>query len=244
MNLLVRNEFMKLKRLKSVYLVLLFGFFPYIVNTMGLFFMDIEFDWEKYYMFVYNQYAVLLPTVIFIFSGFYFNIEFKNKTVLNWMAYPYNKFQLIISKILAIYFLLFGISFVNHIIHLTTLWLVFKNDILFSELLTLFLTSMIFTVLSLLIIPIAGLVAFMTKNIVVVMILGVASFFIMTVLLGADLSIIFPFSYIYRISIQTYISSMGYSEIGLQTGGAVILAAYVSISLLGLYLYSKKVRVF
>ncbi|KYG31260.1 ABC transporter permease [Priestia endophytica] len=242
MNLLVRNEFMKLKRLKSIYFVFVLSFFPYIVNTVGLFLKKTPYDATKYYMFVFNQYAFLLPAIVFIFSGFYFYIEYKNKTMLNWMSYPFKNFQLIFSKIVATFIVLFSISIVNHVFHLATLWIVFQNEQSFSDVLSMFLTSVLFTVLSLCVIPIAALLASITKNIMVVSIAGVLSFFVMTILLAGNVSILFPFSFIYRISMQTFDYEMGYSDFALQAGGSAIFAAYILAALIGLYVYSKKTR--
>ncbi|WP_424162258.1 ABC transporter permease [Bacillus amyloliquefaciens] len=242
MSLLVRNEFMKLKRLKSIYVIFFLSFLPFLINGIGLLTMNENTDWNKFYMFVFNQYSILFPTVIFIFSGFYFYLEFKNRTMLNWMSYPYHKFKLILSKLAAAFLFLFLISAVNHIIHLSTLFFFFREDVSASDLLRLIATSFTSTTLSLLTIPIAALIAFLSKNIVVVMITGVASFLIMTILLASDVSIVFPFSFIYRFSIQIFENDMGYSNSILLVWGLLIMGLYVLLSLSGLYVYSKKNR--
>ncbi|ASB52705.1 hypothetical protein S100072_01369 [Bacillus velezensis] len=223
MSLLVRNEFLKLKRLKSIYVIFFLSFLPFLINGIGLLTMNENTDWNKFYMFVFNQYSTLFPTIIFIFSGFYFYLEFKNRTMLNWMSYPYHKFKLILSKLAAAFLFLFLISAVNHIIHLSTLFFFFREDISASDLLRLIATSFTSTTLSLLTIPIAALIAFLSKNIVVVMITGVASFLIMTILLASDVSIAFPFSFIYRFSIQIFESDMGYSNSILLVWGLLIM---------------------
>ncbi|WP_250193298.1 ABC transporter permease [Bacillus velezensis] len=75
MSLLVRNEFLKLKRLKSIYVIFFLSFLPFLINGIGLLAMNENTDWNKFYMFVFNQYSILFPTVIFIFSGFYLHME-------------------------------------------------------------------------------------------------------------------------------------------------------------------------
>lgn len=242
MNLLLRNEFLKLKRLKSIYVIFFLSFLPFLINGIGLLSSGSEQTWNRFYMFVFNQYSVLFPTVIFIFSGFYFYLEFKNKTLLNWMSYPYHKFKLILSKLIATFLFLFLISALNHIVHLSTLLFVFWDRITMNELFKLIATSFTSTTLSLLTIPIAALIAFMSRNIIVVMITGVAAFMIMTILLASDASIAFPFSFIYRFSIQLLESDMGYSSTLLTLSGIAILGAYVIASLTGLYIYSQKTR--
>ncbi|MEH7640029.1 ABC transporter permease, partial [Bacillus velezensis] len=150
--------------------------------------------------------------------------------------------KLILSKLAASFLFLFLISAVNHIIHLSTLFFFFREDVSASDLLRLIATSFTSTTLSLLTIPIAALIAFLSKNIVVVMITGVASFLIMTILLASDVSIVFPFSFIYRFSIQIFESDMGYSDSILLVWGLLIMGLYVLVSLSGLYVYSKKNR--
>jgi len=242
MNLLLRNEFMKLKRLKSLYVIFFLSFLPFLINGVGLLSMGGEQTWTRFYMFVFNQYSVLFPTVIFIFSGFYFYLEFKNKTVLNWMSYPYPRFKLIMSKLIAAFVVLFAISAINHIIHLGTLFAVYGGTMTTSEFWRLPLTSFTSTTLSLLTIPVAALIAFVSRNIIVVMVSGVGAFMVMTILLASNVSIVFPFSFIYRFSIQIIEQSMGYSSLLLSASGAIIMLAYVGISLAGLYVYSHKTR--
>lgn len=158
------------------------------------------------------------------------------------MSYPYHKFKLILSKLAAAFLFLFLISSINHVIHLTTLFFFFGEDVTANDLFKLVATSFTSTTLSLLTIPIAALIAFLSKNVVVVIITGVASFLVMTILLASDISIVFPFSFIYRFSIQIFESDMGYSNSIFSVWGLLILGLYVSVSLSGLYVYSKKNR--
>lgn len=243
MKLLIQNELMKMKRLKMVYVILILSFLPYLINTGGMLTMPGDMDPHKYYYFVFNQYAILFPTLVFIFAGFFFYTEFQNRTTLNWISYPYNNFSLVLSKILAAFLLLLGTSLVNHLVHLLTLGALFQGEIGVEELTGNFLTSLFFSFLTTLIIPIAGLLAFSTRNILSVVIAGIASIFVTTILLGADFGIIFPFSFIYRFSIQFFDGSMGYGSQSLVVGGCVILVGYIIISLFGLYKYSQNTRI-
>ncbi|WP_180275333.1 ABC transporter permease, partial [Bacillus velezensis] len=59
MSLLVRNEFLKLKRLKSIYVIFFLSFLPFLINGIGLLTMNENTDWNKFYMFVFNQYSIL-----------------------------------------------------------------------------------------------------------------------------------------------------------------------------------------
>ncbi|MFC0523597.1 ABC transporter permease [Pontibacillus salicampi] len=240
MKLLIRNELMKMKRLKMVYVILVLSFLPYFINTGGMMLMAGGMDAEKYYFFVFNQYAILFPTLVFIFAGFFFYTEFQNKTTLNWISYPYHNFSLLLSKVLACSILLMATSFLNHALHTLTIGSLF--DIGFGGLITRFLTSMLFSGLTILIVPLAALLAFSTRNILSVVIAGVASIFVTTILLGADFGIVFPFSFIYRFSIQYFDASMGYENQDLVLGGCAILAGYLLVSLFGLYRYSKMTR--
>ncbi|MGN9864414.1 ABC transporter permease [Bacillus swezeyi] len=242
MSLLVRNEWIKLKRMKSIYVIIFLSFLPLLINGIGLLTMDDEAGWHKFYMFVFNQYSILFPTVIFIFSGFYFYLEFKNKTMLNWMSYPYHKFKLVLAKLISAFLFLLMISIINHIIHLGILWMSFQDSVTVHEMGTLMATSFTSTALSLLAIPTAALIALISENVIVVMITGVASFLIMTMLLASDVSIVFPFSFIYRFSIQILEADMGYENGMLSVWGLVIMGGYVLLSLTGLYIYSQKSR--
>lgn len=244
MSKLISNELFKLKRLKSVYTIFILSFLPYVINTIGLLTMRDDTESDKYYFFVFNQYSILFPTILFIFIGFIFYTEFKNRTMLNWIAYPHHNFNLIASKMSATFILLFFISVMNHVIHLGTMWAVYPDTIQFADISALFLTSLLFSTLSLLIIPVAALLAMITKNVIGVMIAGVASIFITTILLGADFSIYFPFSYIYRSSIQFFDSDFAYTSLQLQTWGGIIFAAYVGLSIAGLYLYAQRPRLY
>lgn len=243
MSRLIKNELIKLKRLKMVYVILIVSFLPFLINTGGMLTMAGEMDADKYYFFVFNQYAILFPTLVFIFTGFFFYTEFQNRTTLNWFSYPFHNFSLTVSKMMAALLLLLGTSIVNHFIHLFTLWFLFKTEIGMMEITSMFFTSFTFSLLILLIIPVAALLAFITKNILSVVIAGVASIFVTTILLGADFSIIFPFSFAYRLSIQIYNSSMGYESTQLVLWGCAIFFIYIITSLLGLYKYSQKTRV-
>ncbi|ASA24866.1 ABC transporter permease [Paenibacillus donghaensis] len=244
MSILIRNELLKLKRLKSVYVIFILSFLPYAINTAGLLMTNKDITAGRYYFFVFNQYAILFPTIIFTFTGFFFYTEFKNRTMLNWISYPFHTFQLIFSKMISTFILLLFLSLLNHIVLLATQWMAFGKGITFNDVGSSLLTSTLFSTLCLLIIPVAAFLVLTTKSIIGVMIAGVASIFITTILLGADISIYFPFSYIYRLSIQFYDSSFGYSTQRVKMWGALILAAYVGLSTAGLYLYSKKSRVY
>ncbi|RAL22092.1 hypothetical protein DL897_14970 [Thermoflavimicrobium daqui] len=69
-----------------------------------------------------------------------------------------------------------------------------------------------------------------------------ASIFVTTILLGANVSIVFPLSFIYRFSIQFFDASMGYESQNLMLWGCIIFTGYILISLFGLYHYSQKAR--
>ncbi|MBT2289873.1 ABC transporter permease [Paenibacillus albidus] len=243
MNMLVKNELLKLKRLKSVYVIFILSFLPYGINTIGLLTTK-SIAVDRYYFFVFNQYAILFPTIIFIFTGFLFYAEFKNKTMLNWISYPFHTFKLILSKMMAIFILLLSLSVLNHLVLLATQWIIFGKNLTLPQMGSYLFASSLFSSLSLLIIPVAALLVITTKSIIGVMIAGLVSIFLTTMLLGADISIYFPFSYIYRLSIQFYDSTFVYSTQEIQLWGAVILAAYVAIATQGLYLYSRKSRVY
>lgn len=225
-----------------VYVILIISFVPYVINTGGMLFTG-DLDVNNYYFFVFNQYAILFPALVFIFSGFFFYHEFQNRTTLNWISYPFHHFRLIVSKMMAAFVLLWGTSIVNHLIHIFTLWFLFREEIGLVEMGSRFLTSTLFTMLTLLVIPIAALMTFVTKSILSVVVAGLASIFVTTVLLGADFSIVFPFSFIYRITIQFYDSAMGYEGTQLELWGSVILFLYIVSSLIGLYKYSQKTRI-
>ncbi|MFE4712825.1 ABC transporter permease [Paenibacillus sp. NPDC056722] len=244
MSMLVKNELLKLKRLKSVYIIFILSFLPYAINTIGLLTTNKDIPDDRYYFFVFNQYAILFPTIIFIFTGFLFYTEFKNKTMLNWVSYPFHTFKLILSKMISTFILLFLLSLLNHLVLLGTQWIVFGEGVSLYQSGSYLLASSMFSTLSLLIIPVAALLAITSKSIIGVMIAGLVSIFLTTMLLGADISIYFPFSYIYRLSIRFYDSTFVYSSEKLQLWGAVILAAYVAISTQGLYLYSRKSRIY
>ncbi|SFL77907.1 ABC transporter permease [Salibacterium qingdaonense] len=241
MSMLVKNECMKLKRQKMVYVILVISFIPYLINTGGMLATG-AMDPGNYYFFVFNQYAILFPALVFIFSGFFFYTEFQNGTTLNWISYPFHNFCLMFSKMAATFLLLLATSLINHLVHLFTLWMLFRTETGVMDVLSRFFTSILFTVLTLLVIPIAALLAFATRNILSVVVAGLGSIFITTVLLGADFSILFPFSFIYRATIQFYDAAMGYESAKLVFWGGFLLFTYISFSLIGLYKYSRKSR--
>ncbi|SFQ22931.1 ABC transporter permease [Salibacterium halotolerans] len=241
MSLLVKNECMKLKRQKMVYVILVISFIPYLINTGGMLATG-AMDPGNYYFFIFNQYAILFPALVFIFSGFFFYTEFQNGTTLNWISYPFHNFRLMFSKMAATFLLLMATSLINHLVHLFTLWILFRSETGVMDVLSRFLPSILFTVLTLLVIPIAALLAFATKNILSVVTAGLGSIFITTILLGADVSIVFPFSFIYRVAIQFYDAAMGYEGVELVLWGGLLFFIYISFSLFGLYKYSQKAR--
>ncbi|USB33159.1 ABC transporter permease [Paenibacillus sp. YPG26] len=242
MNTLIKNELMKLKRLKSMYLVLILSFLPYIINTIGLLLMRGSRDAGNYYFFVFNQYAILFPTLIFIFTGYAFYMEFKNRTLMQWMSYPHSNFRLILSKMISTFILLMAFSLLNQLALFVTLWTAYAESVTIIQLASWFAGSFSFAFLSLFSIPIAAVLAFITRNIVGVILTGVASIFITTILLGLNLSITYPFSYIYRVTIRLYDSSFGYPGIQWYLWGAVILLGYTGISSLLLYITVRNPR--
>ncbi|GKU76395.1 ABC transporter permease [Paenibacillus sp. L3-i20] len=243
MNILIKNEMLKLKRIKSVIVIVLLSLFPYLINTIGLLSMRSDTDYDRYYFFVFNQNAILFPTIIFIFTGYVFYLEFKNRTMLNWISYPFNNFKLLLSKMLTIFIFLFFVAFLTHLIHLSTLWASYSGEIKPFEIINLFLGSLSFSTLSLLMIPVAALIAFVTRNLVTVIIIGVASIFVTTMLLGADFSIAYPFAYIYRLSIQFFDPTFGYPSVSFTLWGALILVCYVLIPGLLLYRAAQNPRI-
>ncbi|MFD2655620.1 ABC transporter permease [Gracilibacillus thailandensis] len=239
---LVKNEYFKLKRLKIVYAVLVISFVPFIFNTIGMM-MSTNMSAWNYYFYVFNQYATLFPSIVFIFSGAFFNNEFKNQTMLNWLSYPQNNFRLIFSKIVAIMTLLLFTSLVNHLIHIITLYTLFNNEVIISEALRMFMSLMLYSLLVILTVPISALIIILTKSFLSVVLIGVGSIFITTIILGAEISLYFPFTFAWRMGMQVYEPSMGYEDTGLHLLGLMMMVLYLAISLGGLSLYSRKLRV-
>lgn len=239
---LVKNEYFKLKRLKIVYAVFVISFVPFIFNTIGMM-MSTNMSAWNYYFYVFNQYATLFPSIIFIFTGAFFNNEFKNQTMLNWLSYPQNNFKLISSKIVAIITLLLFTSIVNHLVHIVTLYSLFNNEVIISEALLMFLSLMLYSLLAILTVPISAFIIVLTKSFLSVVLIGVGSIFITTIILGAEISLYFPFSFAWRMGMQLYEPSMGYGNIDLNLLGFMMITVYLALSLGGLLLYSKRLRV-
>lgn len=239
MMILIQNEFGKMKRLKSMIMILLLSFLPYVINTLGLLIMKGDRDAGQYYFFVFNQNAVLFPALIFIYTGYAFYIEYKNRTILQWLSYPYSNFQLILSKMIAAFLLLLTISLLNQMALFATLWAAYSESLTLSEAAGWFAGSLSFTCLSMLSIPVAAVIALLTRNIVGVILAGVASIFVTTILLGLNISVAYPFSYAYRLSIQFYDASFGYPSAEWYVWGSAILLVYSGLSSLLLYKSAK-----
>lgn len=239
---LVKNEFFKLKRLKIVYAVLIISFVPFIFNTIGMM-MSTNMSAWNYYFYVFNQYATLFPAIVFIFSGAFFNNEFKNQMLINWFSYPQSNFKLICSKIAAIMSLLLFTSLVNHIIHIFTLYSLFSQEVIISDALGMLMSLMLYSLLVILTVPISALIMILTKSFLSVVLIGVGSIFITTIILGADISLYFPFTFAWRMGMQLYEPAMGYGDTGLHLLGFMIMTLYLVISLSGLLLYTKRLRV-
>lgn len=240
--LLIKNEFQKIKRLKFVYILLFLSFIPYIFNTIAMFFSTNESVWN-YYFFVYNQYATLFPALVFIFAGAFFHNEFQNKTTLSWFSYPQSNYKLIMSKIVATVILLFTTSVLNHLVHIISMGILFSNEVGFGELSNMFVSLFIYSLLVMATVPISALIVLITKNLLSVVVIGIGSIFITTIILGAEVSVYFPFSFAWRFGMQMYESSMGY-ETSEQILGSAMYVLYVVLSLTGLYWFSKRTRVY
>ncbi|MDZ5606027.1 ABC transporter permease [Bacillus pseudomycoides] len=240
---LIKNEFLKLKRLKIVYAVLIISFIPFIFNTVAMVLSTNMSAWN-YYFYVFNQYATLFPAVVFIFSGAFFNNEFQNKTTLNWFSYPQNNFKLILSKITATMLLIMFTCIINHSVHIITLFSIFHNEILISKAIMMFISLILYSFLVIITVPIAAIIMILTKNFLSVVLIGVGSIFITTIVLGAEVSLYFPFSFAWRLGLQTYEPSMGYQGLGSYLLGLGMLLLYITVSLVGLLVLSRRPRAF
>ncbi|ALC82548.1 MULTISPECIES: ABC transporter permease [Bacillus] len=237
---LIQTEWMKWKRLMLIPFVVLVSFFPLLLNTFAMKLSKREPDIEWYYFTVFNQYSFLFPAVLMVFAGFLFYQEYKNRTVMNWLSYPYSARQMILAKMYCIAISIFALSLLNHFGLLLFMQILFSEEASLSLLANRLLSSVVFTLISLAAVPAVATFMIWTKNILIVSFAALGIMFATTLMIGADFSIINPFAFAYRVSIWIFEPSFSYENPMLYVFGSFILLAYIAVSFFVLHLFSKK----
>ncbi|WP_101721031.1 ABC transporter permease [Eggerthella timonensis] len=94
---LIRNEFAKLKKDRSMAFLLVLALLPVLTGTAGAV-IGGKSDAADVLFFVNNQFAMFYPMAVFILAGSLLCREWRDKTYLSWISYGIPKSRLLLSK--------------------------------------------------------------------------------------------------------------------------------------------------
>lgn len=225
---LVHNEWRKLRREKGLWFALALHLAPWTMVTIAAL-MGVTTAGPARYFILHNQSMLVTGLVACMVTTIAFHVELSNRTWFDWLTQPQGAIRLVLAKLTAIAAIL--TSFLALSTALTIGLMAFSNAggaILRIAIAYLTLQCGTFAVM----VAISAALCVLTRNVVVVNIIGVALGMITMIVLGADFSWALPTVWPYRLGLTLLDQDYNYTWSGALPSGAAIYAVCTILALL------------
>lgn len=174
---IIYSEFLKLKRSYIISISLICGVLVSILMIFGNLLAGIGMSFEKFACNIQQINFSILNIILFsLISAYVFSREFTDKTASILYTYPISRMKIFISKLIAIYMLIFLVYFIQ-CISVCLSYYITDGIIPSSALITTHIKGNIVSMLfQFLLIPIPILIANITKNIMIPTVYGILGF--------------------------------------------------------------------
>ena len=220
---LIRNEFAKLKKDRSVAFLLALALLPVLTGTAGAI-IGGKSDAADALFFVNNQFAMFYPMAVFILAGSLLCREWRDKTYLSWVSYGIPKSQLLLSKMAICIAISFAMA-VTELVFLGALCVFTSPHGLQEGLVTWcsFAPGFIAEALSIIMVcTCAGfLVAIVSRSSVGVSAAGVMYGFASCLFIGSEWGFLLPGSFAYRVAMAFLDPATYYDASLIATAGGI-----------------------
>lgn len=228
MTRLVHNEWCKLRREKGLWFALALHLSPWaMVTTAAL--MGVTAAGPSRYFILHNQSMLITGLVACLITSIAFHVELGNRTWFDWLTQPQGASRLVLAKLLTVAAILAAFVLLSTVL---MIGLMLCSDaragIWRMTLAYLCLQCGTFTVM----VAVSAAACILTRNVVVVNIMGVAVGMVSMVVMGADFSWALPTVWPYRFGLTVLDQGYGYAWPGALPGGAAVFATCTVLALL------------
>lgn len=235
---LVGNEWSKLRRERALWFALILHLSPWGMVTIAALMDAIGPGPSRYFVF-HNQSMLVTALVACVVTSIAFHVELSNRTWFDWLTYPQGAKRLIAAKMITV-----GAILACFVAITATLMV----GLMLASGVRPGTWQMVIAYLSLqcgifvLVVAISAALCLLTRNVVVVNIIGVAISMVTMVLMGADFSWAVPTVWPYRLGLTLVDTSYAYPWQGALLAGAAVYSFCVAIAYLTAVLCSLRPR--
>lgn len=236
---LIHNELRKLRRERSLWFALALHLAPWVMVAVASL-MGVGGTGSSGYFILHNQSMLVTGLVACVVTSIGFHVELTNRTWFDWLIQPQGASRLVVAKLLTIGVIL---AFFVAISVALMVGLMVGSGVRSG------LDRMVVAYLGLqcgtfvLMVAIAAAVCLLTRNVVVVNIVGVAIGMVTMVLMGAEFSWAVPTVWPYRLGLTLLDQEYAYQWPGALPAGGVLYATCTVAALVTATFWARRPRV-
>lgn len=173
------SEILKFKRSWMLWLIPIGGLFPVLIVLMAYASPDYKanyypyYKWEFFFDGAYFYLIGLSKAVFIILAGYVFTREYQLNTINTIFTYPFSRFKVFICKLIVIFPLVFSVFLASLIFTIISYQVIEHNPLTIDVLLTFIKYGFIMTIVSMALIPSAILVSIIARNVIAPIVLGI-----------------------------------------------------------------------
>lgn len=234
---LVRNEWRKLRRERGLWFALALHLAPWAMVVIASLTGATAAGPTRYFV-LHNQSMLVTGLVACTVTTIAFHVELANRTWFDWLTHPQGTTRLVLAKLTAIATILTAFLVLSTAL-MIALMTCSGAGIYRMAIAYLVLQTGTFTV----IVAISAALCVLTRNVVVVNIIGVALGMATMVVMGADFSWALPTAWPYRLGLTLLDHDYRYPWSGALASGGVIFGACTAFALLVTVTSARQPRV-
>ena len=225
---LVRNEWRKLHRERGLWFALALHLAPWVMVTIAAL-MGVTAVGPRRYFILHNQSMLVTGLVACTVTTIAFHVELANRTWFDWLTNPQGATRLVLAKLTAIAAILISLLALSTVLTIGLMVCsgagagIFRMTVAYLT-----LQCGTFAVM----VAISAALCVLTRNVVVVNIIGVALGMVTMVVMGADFSWAIPTAWPYRFGLTLLDQGYDYPWGGALPSGAAVYAACTVFALL------------
>lgn len=233
---LVRNEWFRLRKERSLWFALLLHLAPLAMVVIASVMKAIT-PGPNLFFILYNQSMIVTGLVACVVTSIVFHIEFSNRTWFDWLMQPQGPVLLVFAKIITAALLLCGfviISTVLMVIFLVTSDI--RNDVL-----TMTISYLVFQLGTLsVMLAFSSAVCTLSRSTVVVNVIGVAVSMITIVVMTAEFAWAIPTAWAYRTGLVILDPEYAFAGGNQLALGGIINATFIALCLFVAVAWSRR----
>jgi len=213
MSYIIKNEFLKYRKNKSLVVLFLLSLVPLMLNITNLLVNNPK-NVSDFYFTYYNQHTFFFPLTISLIIATVFYGEFKDNMYFNWITYGVSKTQLYLGKYLFSLIISLLTTLLNYLLLLGALK-IFSSKFIFYNFSVTKMTLSFFEysfMMMLFCLFFGSILVLLTRNIVVSVSFVFVFMIVSAVFMAAPFSYFIPFSFPYRVGLGAVDQGYYYSN--------------------------------